>query len=728
MNEPLVFSQLYLPRPLDVNDIVRPFGRLAADPGTPLIVLECRADSDGTRHLLGVEAKHVVWVHRTLSDLLPGLRMLPLTPERARTDVTTAVTLSYRPAPLGLLEAMAESTTAALLSALNAKLVPGEQLMVQLLLGPTSAGRTVRGPVPDPGMPLWRALTHGREPAPSGVAKHIEQRMAHNGFRAALRLGITATSRERTKRLGTGLMGALASAKPADVALVADRARPAEVNYPRAPKRWPLRLTATELPCLMGWPLGEAELPGVAPVHPKLLLPSRIPTEQSRVIGHTALPGTGIPIGITPQDQLLHEVILGPTGSGKSTVLQAQIRADAAAGRALLVIDPKRQLIDDIVARCIPADQIDRVVIIDPSDPEAPGFNPLDVGDRDPDVVVDGLLAVFKAVFSDGWGPRTEDIFLATLLTLARAGRRRKEPYTLLDLPRLLTDEGFRRSVIGAVAGDDVLDGFWAEYNEKSPGAQAAMIAAPMNKLRRYLLRPAVVRMLGQPHPPFRLRDIFRDKKIVLFALNDGLIGPITAALIGSLAVNEAWMATMERANESAPMSEPAAVVVDECQNFVHFPTSFGDALSQSRSYGVAWILAHQSRKQMPPELQESIDSNARSKVIFRLESAKDAADIARLAPELDADDLQKLPKHHAYVRVVTGGESSGWTAIKTLPPPPETGLEQQIREQSQTRYGSPALTDRQADGTSGGPLIDTPAVPVGRRPRVRRSRGEEER
>ncbi|MGY2061249.1 type IV secretory system conjugative DNA transfer family protein, partial [Nocardia gipuzkoensis] len=234
-----------------------------------------------------------------------------------------------------------------------------------------------------------------------------------------------------------------------------------------------------------------------------------------------------------------------------------------------------------------------------------------------------------------------------------------------------------------------MLDGFWAEYNEKSPGAQAAMIAAPMNKLRRYLLRPAVARMLGQSHSPFRLRDIFRDKKIVLFALNDGLIGPITAALIGSLAVNEAWLATLERANEVDPMSEPAAVVVDECQNFVHFPTSFGDALSQSRSYGVAWILAHQSRKQMPPELLESIDSNARNKVIFRLESAKDAADIARLAPELDADDIQKLPKHHAYVRVVTGGESSGWTAIKTLPPPPETNLAEQIRVRSRDLYGN---------------------------------------
>ncbi|MGW0056482.1 type IV secretory system conjugative DNA transfer family protein [Nocardia nova] len=728
MKQPLVFSQVHLPRPLSVDDVVRPFGRLAADPATPTIVLETRADSDGTRHLLGVSPEHVVWVHRTLSDLLPGLVLLPIDPDRQRSDVTRAATTIFQPAALGISAGFAESTTAALLSALNAKLQSGEQLVVQVVLGPTSPARTARGRIPDPGLQLWQTLLYGRKPAPSGVAKQIEGRLGLNAFQATIRLGITAMSRQRTKRLGSGLVGALSNAKPPDSHVVAQTVRPAVVNDALPPKTWSLRLTPPELACVIGWPLGATDLPGVPPVHPKLLLPSCIPSEKDCIIGHTALPGTAIPIGLGANDALMHEIVLGPTGSGKSTVILVQIRSYVEAGHAVLVVDPKRQLIDDVIARCIPANQVDRVVIIDPSQPDAPGFNPLDVGDRDPDVVVDGLLAVFKAVFADGWGARTEDIFLATLLTLARAGRHREEPFTLLDLPKLLTDERFRMSVIGTVAGDDVLDGFWAEYNEKSPGAQAAMVAAPMNKLRRYLLRPAVARMLGQPRPHFRLRDIFRDRKIVLLALNDGLIGPITAALIGSLATNEAWLATLERANEKQPMDQPGFVVVDECQNFVHLPTSFSDALSQSRSYGVAWILAHQSRRQMPPDLLESVDSNARSKVIFRLESAKDASDIARLAPELEAEDIQKLPKHHAYVRVVTQGESSGWTAIKTLPPPPETGLAEQIRENSRQQYGSSGLANPESGSTAApSPSPAEPVAPVGRKRRVKKPEGEQQ-
>ncbi|WP_433576808.1 type IV secretory system conjugative DNA transfer family protein [Nocardia brasiliensis] len=722
MTASLVFSQLYLPRPLSAVAITQPFSRLAADPSAPPLVLECRADTHGTRHLLGVAPEHVVWIHRTLCDLLPGLVIMPLAPDRPRANVAVAATITFRPAPFGLLDTTAESATTALLSALNARLFPGEELLVQVILGSTSPGRTVRGDLPDPGRPLWRTLSHGQGSAPSAVASQIEQRLALNGFRTTIRIGITGSTHERVKRLGSGLMGALSTAKPPDTKVVAKRSRAAAVSSGSLPGWWPLRFTPPELPCVLGWPIGDSDLPGVAPIHPKLLLPRRIPSETRRIIGYTALPGTNLPVGISARDACMHEVILGPTGSGKSTVLQWQIAADAAAGNSILVVDPKRQLIDDIVARCIPLHRSGDVVIIDPSEPLAPGFNPLDVGDRDPDVVVDGLLAVFKAVFADGWGSRTEDIFLATLLTLARAGKRRGEPYTLLDVPKLLTDERFRRSIIGAVTNDEVLESFWAIYNAMAPAAQVAMIAAPMNKLRRYLLRPAVVRMLGQSRPRFRLRDIFRDNKIVLVALNDSLVGPITSQLIGSLIVNEAWMATMERVNEQSPMDRPGFIVVDECQKFVHLPTSFGDALSQSRSYGVAWVLAHQSRKQMPPDLLESVDSNARSKVIFRLESAKDAADIAKLAPELDAADIQKLPQHHAYARVVTNGESSGWTAIKTMPEPPKTGLDMQIRQLSRERYGNhtPAPTDDA--GPASGSL--SPA-PLGRRRRSEGAGGE---
>lgn len=240
-------------------------------------------------------------------------------------------------------------------------------------------------------------------------------------------------------------------------------------------------------------------------------------------------------------------------------VFASLIAQDIAAGRPLVLVDPKRQLVDFISER-VPPELADRIVIIDAADENPVGFNPLDGVGRNKDVVVDGILSAFKAVFEDGWGPRTEDLLHAGLLSLATAGEARGEPYTLLDLPRLLTDAPFRRSVIGAIAGDQTLASFWAGFEELSPGARAQIIAAPMNKLRKFVLRKNLAAVLGQARPRFRLRDVFRDGKAVLVPLNDALLGPGAAQLLGSLVVAELWMATLERAAETKPLDRPAAI------------------------------------------------------------------------------------------------------------------------------------------------------------------------
>lgn len=125
-----------------------------------------------------------------------------------------------------------------------------------------------------------------------------------------------------------------------------------------------------------------------------------------------------------------------------------------------------------------------------------------------------------------------------------------------------------------------------------------------MNKLRKFVLRKNLAALLGQPRPRFRLRDVFRDGKAVLVPLNDALLGRGAAQLLGSLVVAELWMATLERAAETRPLDRPAAIYIDEVQQFLHLPTSIADALATSRSYGVSWNLAHQFRDQLPAQMR----------------------------------------------------------------------------------------------------------------------------
>lgn len=714
--EPLVFAALHLPRPLTPDATEQFLVRLAADPTSAPVVLEARAvagqSTTEIRYWIGTPPKHTKWLVRTLHDLLPGVIVGG---EDVRPDVQAATRVKVRPIALALTIDQPEPVTRAILSALNARLQPGEQLVLQLVLGPRRTPRHLNGTLADPTQPWWSLLASGTRDAPTAVAKQHQVRYAQAGFATCIRLGVTATTPDRGRRLLTGLLGALSTAKAPGTFIRLTRDRAVALNQARPPLIWEFAPAAVELVGLLAWPLGENELPGVAPLHPKLLPPppalSRL-KEPTRTFGASSVPGQRTPIGISAADSLFHLVTTGPTGSGKSTAMLHLIGADIAAGRPVVVIDPKYQLVDDVIERAVPATQIDRVVVLDPSEERVPGFNPLDVADRDPDVVVDGLLSVFAAVFHDGWGPRTQDIFHSGLLTLARVGaarqRRGESPFTLLDLPRLFTDAGFRRQVIGGVSHDPGLATFWAWYNAQSPKSQAAVLAAPLNKLRQYLLRPSVRRIIGQAEPTFRLRDVFRDNKIVLVPLNDGLVGPITAQLIGSLIVAELWSATLERAAEHQPTKRPASIWIDETQTFLHLPTSIDSALNASRSMGVSWNLAHQFRAQMPPSMLAAIDSNARNKLVFAPQDPKDAAAYAKQARDLTAEDFMALGQYEVYATVVADGASQQWCSVRTLPPPDRTGLGSRIRTASRDQYARTVTEDPE-------PLRPEDDGPVGR-------------
>ncbi|WP_276969353.1 hypothetical protein, partial [Ferrimicrobium acidiphilum] len=513
-----VFSQLHLPRPLEVDQVDAMLLRMAADRAAPPLVFEARSEhSQLIQHLVGTPAEHVIWVQRTLRHLLPELDIDGI--NQPRLAVNRSARLRIRPRAFALATERAEVTSLSLLSSLYARLEVGERLVIQIVLGPRVTPKHLPKEIADPTQLWWQMVTIGERSAGKAVRDQVDTRSGQHGFSAMIRIGVAAKERERRQHLVIGVLGALSSAIDRGTYMDLVIEPPVRLNTPQLPRRWNLHLGASELTGLLGWPLGDYDLPGVAPLHPR---PLRVPEKvnrSERLFAVPGGPGPGAPIGIAASDITAHLLAMGPTGVGKSTVLLNLIAADIAVGRPVLVIDPKWQLIRDIVERAIPSTRIDDVVIIDPAEAKTGrvvGFNPLNVGDRDPDVVVDGLVAVLRQVFHDGWGPRTEDIIHSALLTLARVGATHESPFTLIDLPRLLADEKFRRSIIGEVMDDPGLASFWSGYLAMSPGAQAQAIAAPMNKLRQYLLRPSLRAILGQANPVFRLRDVFKDNKVVL--------------------------------------------------------------------------------------------------------------------------------------------------------------------------------------------------------------------
>ena len=511
----------------------------------------------------------------------------------------------------------------------------------------------------------------------------MREKAEQYSFEAVIRIGISGT---QTSTRMHNIISALRTLESAGVHIRATGEEPCNLDNAALPWRMPLRLSVKETACFMLLPAGEEELPGTPGLHPKLLLPPkwyREPTADwaDRTYAVT-LGSEKKKLSIGPKDALEHTVLLGPTGAGKSTAMQHLILSDIKAGRSVLVIDPKADLVTDILAR-IPDERKDDVIVIDPSDPCPVGFNPLSYN-QDPTLITDSILAVFQELFSQNWGIRSADILGGALLTLAKI-----KGANLLWLPPLLTDAAFRKKITAQINDPVALQPFWQHFEEMKDAERRTEIAPVLNKLRQITYRPGLRNVLGQSEPKFSLTDLFYKRKIVLVPLNKGLVGAESARLLGSLIVGLTWSLALSRANIAPEKRHMVSIYVDELQDYLSLPTSFSDALAQARGLGVAYTVAHQYRGQLPPDIKSGIDANCRNKIVFGLNS-EDAKDMASEAPELLPLDFMTLPRYHIYTIFQSGGRSTGWISGQTLPPTQTVRMAAECKAESMKRYGVP--------------------------------------
>src|SRR3989344_4883689 len=114
----------------------------------------------------------------------------------------------------------------------------------------------------------------------------------------------------------------------------------------------------------------------------------------------------------------MHALVVGRTGSGKSTMLRTLLLHEIALGRGAPLLDPHGDLALEVAAT-IPKRRRNDVVTFDPTLPDCPGLNPFArVPADERSLAVSNLLAAFRKLFGDGWGPRTEHLLRNTFLAL----------------------------------------------------------------------------------------------------------------------------------------------------------------------------------------------------------------------------------------------------------------------------------------------------------------------
>ncbi|MGC1165828.1 MAG: type IV secretion system DNA-binding domain-containing protein [Solirubrobacterales bacterium] len=660
--------------------------------GAPAVALELRATAEGIEHILSMPATRAEYVLGALRAGMPGLRIsddeLPAAP-----DADLARELRVSGPGLLRTDAAAASSTG-ILAALH-PLREGERAAVQYVIVPT--GRSVWA---------WVSERVGAAAPGDPSRESVEP-----DFAVAIRLGVAAGSAQRSRQLVARLLAPFHGVGTRDARLLR-RALPSAVIAARLqrgdrPDFAAAALAADELAACLGLPLEAPTLPGLALAGSRELPPISSVPRRGLILGDSTVAGNRRPVAVTLAEVRRGLHICAPTGAGKSTVLTglaAQLM-NAKARPSLIVIDSKGDLIADLCDR-IPANRQNDVIVFDPADAAPVGFN-LIGGGGETGLVVDHVVAELRSRYgAAGLGPRSEDLLRSSLTTLTTTPGR----YTLCEVEPLLANAAFRQKLVGRL-DEPVLESFWAWYASLSEAARAEAIAPLANKLRTYTLRRRVRAVVGQTGG-LDLAEALEGGKIVLVSLAKGLIGQDAVALIGAAMTSRLWTAIQARAALPVRDRRPATVICDEFADFAAISPVFSDAVSQSRGYGVGWVLAHQHLNQLDATTRQAVLANCRSRVVMQT-TAADAATFAReFAPHLDAADLQGLGAFSAFAAVSTGAAVAPPASIETREAPPALGTAEPVRARSRARYGTaPAEVDATIRARIAG---SRPVAPVG--------------
>ena len=248
------------------------------------------------------------------------------------------------------------------------------------------------------------------------------------------------------------------------------------------------------------------------------------------------------------------------------------------------------------------------------------------------------MVAAFKHLWSDSWGPRLEHFLFHGIAALIS-----RQHATLLDLPRLYTDDAFRERIIAKVT-DPETRRFWHEEYPSYTKTQRAEAAAPiLNKAGQFSASPHLRLILGQVAPRLDLAFTMNNRRILIANLAKGTIGEQAANLLGSLLVSHMQLVAMERGGLPPEQRVPFFVHVDEFQSFSS--EAFASLLSEARKFATHFCLANQYTDQLSPAVRAAVLGNAGTLVVFRVGSR----DAELLAPEFRPMDAGGLADQEPF-------------------------------------------------------------------------------
>ncbi len=385
-----------------------------------------------------------------------------------------------------------------------------------------------------------------------------------------------------------------------------------------------------------------------------------------------------------PADLVGHLVVLGASGSGKTTFLARLAAERVSRGERVVLVDVHGDLAPAAVA-LVPAFARGRVVALDPSRGTArgPGI-PILEGGEDDERAVAHVVAALKRLSADGtdlyWGFRLERV----LDTFVRAAR--EVGGTLLDVYDLLTSADRRESARLATRQPSV-----ARFLDELPAIlrrNPAYLAPAAARLARVATSPQLTALLApSPDALVPLSSLLAQGRSLFLRVPMGELGPEASAFCSSLVLTRIYL--------ELARSAPAAtvlLVLDEVHALS--PRLVTEILAEGRKFGVSAVAATQYPERLAPELKAAASGAVGAHLVFRLAApaSRAAAAWAGLSPDEALETLPRLPDGWAVAGPNRVSTTPRRFRESPLPPLPADAAWTEAVERSRREFGvSPA-------------------------------------
>jgi hypothetical protein len=484
------------------------------------------------------------------------------------------------------------------------------------------------------------------------LAGAAENKVAKPLYAAVVRIMARTASRDRLSEIARDLAGSLrVFGNPQGNALIPlhNEEYPFEEHLAdviaRQSRRSGMILNSDEL-------VGFVHLPSSTVRSPALLrdtgrtkaAPAIVQQPPGVVIGDNEHNGETVPVFLTADQRVRHTHIIGSSGCGKSSLLLNLIRQDIEHGDGVAVLDPHGDLIDQILT-LIPANRIDDVVLVNPSDVEFPiGFNILQAhSEEEKNLLSSDLVSVFRRL-STSWGDQMDTVLQNAILVFLENSRGG----TLADLRRFLLEPPFRAEFLQTV-NDPELIYYWQKVFPQLGGGKS--IGSILTRLQDFFSRKPLRNMVSQRENKLDFADIMDSGKIFLAKLSEGLCGAENSYLLGTLLVSKFQQLAMSRQSQVASARRDFWLYVDEFDHFIS--PSMAEILKGARKYRLGLTLAHQELHQLQsePKVASAVMTQPCTRIVFRV-GDDDAKKLGEGFTAFDAKSLKTLEKFHAIARV----------------------------------------------------------------------------